>query len=62
MREEGIGHLKISKDICKLAVLSTAVNISARAGDFCGGRTERQHSVRPLHFVFRFGTVLKDGL
>jgi len=62
MRTEGIGHLKISKDICKVAVLSTAVHISERAGDFCGGRTERQHSVRPVQFVFRFGTVLKESL
>lgn len=62
MRAEGIGHLRISKDLSKVAALSTVVHITERAGDFCGERAERQHSVRPVQFVFRFDTVLKEGL
>jgi hypothetical protein len=53
---EEIRNLKISKDICKVTILPTVVHITERAGNFCGGRTERPE--RPVQFVFRFGTVL----
>jgi hypothetical protein len=62
LRAEGIGHLKISKDICKFAVLWRFLHITEIAGDFCGWRRERQSSVGPVQFVFRFGTVLKERL
>jgi len=54
--------LKISKDLSKVAVLSTVVHITEREGDFYWGRTERQHFVRAVQFVFRFGTVLIERL
>jgi len=62
MRAEGIGHLNISKDHSNVAVFLTVAHITEGAGDLCGERTERQHSVRPAQFVFRFGTLLKERL
>jgi hypothetical protein len=54
--------LKISKDLNNVSILSTVIHVTERAGEFFGERRERQHSVRPAQFVFRFGTVLKERL
>jgi hypothetical protein len=55
VRAEGIGQLKTSKNRSKVAVLSTVVLITERAGSFCECRTDR----RTLRGTFSVYLVLE---